>query len=918
MGRCPSCASEISEAARDCPTCGADLQRLSATPTRVDARLGQEGAEAPGGQVRERAFARRDPPTSSSSIEDGQFFPGSLLAGRYRIVALLGRGGMGEVYRADDLKLAQPVSLKFLPESLAASPSSLARLHNEVRIARQVSHPNVCRVYDIGEAGHQSFLTMEYVDGEDLASLLRRIGRLPGDKAIQIARQMCAGLAAAHDKGVLHRDLKPSNVMIDGRGQVRITDFGLAGLAERFQGREIREGTPAYMAPEQAAGKEVTVRSDLYSLGLVLFELFTGRFAFEASTAEESARRRAESEPTRPSSLVANIDPVVERVLIRCLEKDPVRRPVSALSVAAALPGGDPLAAALAAGETPSPEMVAAAREEGGLRPAVGWTCLGAALLGLMAVAFLSDRVMLFRKVPLARPPEALAERAREIVQRVGYVDPPVDSAYGFGMYLSYLRYVAANDASAGRWNQPAGDSPTALFFWYRQSPHYLEPTGPPGAVEYDDPPEELSGMRRLSLDTEGRLWEFDAVPPQLDDSKGPWPDPDWPRLFTEAGLEVAKFAPLQPAWTPPVFADRRAAWEGPCPGRREFRVRVEAAAYHGSPVHFQIIWPWTKPLRMEPLQFRSATGRAGDTILMMLILTALAGGTVLARRNLRLGRGDRRGAFRLALFFFFGLVLVWVFWTRHVPLLTDEVFMLVPALGLALLMSGCTWLYYIALEPYVRRRWPGTIVSWTRLLSGKFRDALVGRDILIGVLFGIAAELLARVRALVPSWVGLPPPIPLLHPASMEILLGTRHVAIDWIVSLFVSVASALLLLFLLLILRVVLRRQWAAVAALCLIYAAVNILQGWQGVPWIDVTAGALIGVSIVVALVRFGLLAAMVSLFVSEILFVYPMTLDLSTWYAGGSLLVLLIAVALSALGFYLSLGGRPLLRDELLQG
>src|SRR5437867_5027974 len=445
MTRCPKCQKEIDQHAPSCPSCGLSFD---------DATRQLDSRESP------RKDSGRKGTTSASSfasIDESRFVPGTILAERYRIVGLLGRGGMGEVYRADDLKLGQPVALKFLPESLATNPTSLARLHNEVRIARQVSHPNVCRVYDIGEADHQSFLTMEYVDGEDLASLLLRIGRLPGDKAVQVARQICAGLAAAHDKGVLHRDLKPSNVMLDGRGQVRLTDFGLSGLAEGFRGTGIREGTPAYMAPEHAAGKEVTVRSDLYSLGMVLFELFTGRSAFEAATAQESARRRAESDPTSPSSLVANLDPAVERVLLRCLEKDPVRRPVSALSVAAALPGGDPLAAALAAGETPSPEMVAAAGEEGVLRPAIGWTCLGTALLGLLAVALLSDRVMLFRKAPLAKPPEALAERAREILQRVGYTHPPVDSTYGFGIYLSYLRYVAANDTSPGRWTRPAG-----------------------------------------------------------------------------------------------------------------------------------------------------------------------------------------------------------------------------------------------------------------------------------------------------------------------------------------------------------------------------------------------------------------------------------------------------------------------------
>jgi serine/threonine-protein kinase len=154
------------------------------------------------------------------------------------MIGLLGQGGMGEVYRVDDLKLGQPVSLKFLPASLADDPERLDRFLAEVRLSRQVSHPNVCRVYDIGETDGSHFLTMEYVDGEDLATLLRRIGRLPGAKAHEIARQICAGLAAAHDKKVLHRDLKPSNIMIDGSGRARITDFGLAIHSDARKCRE--------------------------------------------------------------------------------------------------------------------------------------------------------------------------------------------------------------------------------------------------------------------------------------------------------------------------------------------------------------------------------------------------------------------------------------------------------------------------------------------------------------------------------------------------------------------------------------------------------------------------------------------------------------------------------------------------------
>src|SRR5258705_11946931 len=150
---------------------------------------------------------------------------------------------------------------------------------------------------------------MEFVDGEDLAALLRRIGRLPKDKAVQIARQLCAGLAAAHEQGVLHRDLKPSNVMIDGRGRARITDFGLARPTEQISGEELRSGTLAYMAPEQIAGKGVSMRSDIYALGLVLYELFTGKMAFNAATPAQLARLQQETHPTSPSALVEGFDP---------------------------------------------------------------------------------------------------------------------------------------------------------------------------------------------------------------------------------------------------------------------------------------------------------------------------------------------------------------------------------------------------------------------------------------------------------------------------------------------------------------------------------------------------------------------------------------------------------------------------------
>jgi serine/threonine-protein kinase len=261
---CSSCRHRIVVDSRFCPHCGTACDADATIPS---ASSGADDAT--------RAVVSRSSSSGISRVSSGEgvsgdggaFGAGTVLAGRYRIVGILGRGGMGEAYRADDLTLGQSVALKFLPAEIAQDAERRTQLLAEVRVARQISHANVCRVYDIGELEGRTFLTMEFIDGEDLSSLLRRIGRLPQEKAIEIARQLCAGLAALHDRGVVHRDLKPANIMIDGRGRVRITDFGLAGNAEEFAAHEVRAGTPAYMAPEQLSGTRVDAKSDLYSLG---------------------------------------------------------------------------------------------------------------------------------------------------------------------------------------------------------------------------------------------------------------------------------------------------------------------------------------------------------------------------------------------------------------------------------------------------------------------------------------------------------------------------------------------------------------------------------------------------------------------------------------------------------------------------
>jgi serine/threonine protein kinase len=321
------------------------------------------------------AGARRDPRTADA---ERRLPPGSLLADRYRIIRAIGRGGMGEVFCAEDLELAQLVAIKLLPEAWEQDPGRLERLRNEVRLARSVSHPNVCRVYDIGEIAGRRFLSMEYIDGEDLESLLRRIGRLPPDKVAEIGLQICHGLTAIHEIGVLHRDLKPANLMLDTRGRIRIADFGLASLAEDRPERGLVQGTPAYMAPEQLGARPATVQTDLYALALILYKLVTGRPAYPAKTVHELYRARQAAAAPPPSTLVGGVAPAVDAVLVRCLAPDPRERPASAREVALELAHGTPqgyaaaLVVAVASTRIDGPALLGQVGEDAAQRVASG------------------------------------------------------------------------------------------------------------------------------------------------------------------------------------------------------------------------------------------------------------------------------------------------------------------------------------------------------------------------------------------------------------------------------------------------------------------------------------------------------------------------------------------------------------------
>ena len=817
---------------------------------------------------------------------------------------------MGEVYRADDLTLGQPVALKFLPEEAARDQGLLERFKNEVRVARRVSHPNVCRVYDVGDVEGHNFFTMEYVDGEDLASLLRRIGRLPEDKALDIARQLCAGLAAAHTKGVLHRDLKPANIMLDGRGQAVITDFGLAGVADQIQGAEVRSGTPAYMAPEQLAGKEVSTRSDIYSLGLVLYEIFTGKRAF-AEKSSEKTRTGSNREISRPSTVVKDLNPVIERVILRCLETEPSARPATVLSVAAALPGGDPLAAALAAGETPSPQMVAASGETAGLRPRIAVTCLVAALLALGLATFLGIHYGGLDKMRLELTPEVLAQKAREIIARLGYPDRPADSASGMQYDGDFQDSVEKNDKPHPDWNAVLAARPSILQFWYRQSPDDMYADGfrdqmlTPGIITENDPSPTLSGMVNVELDPQGRLTFFQAIPPQKDGSSGTPGVADWNMLFAAAGLDPAQFQKTAPAWNSLASSDERAAWTGVWPGTTR-PLRIEAAAYHGKPVFFSLVGDWVKPDRLKSTD-NSLGKQMGQILQILLVLSLVTGASFLARRNYRQGRGDRDGAVRLACVMFALELLLWLCEGHFVAGLSTFGGLVI-AVSTALFLSGLMWLLYMALEPWVRRRWPQTLIAWSRLLSGQFRDPLVGRDILFGVMLGIAWILIFQFRYIPMMHLGAAPGL-----NSPHYLMGGREALGQWTRQIPISIMGTLQFFFLLLGLKLVLRKDWLAAIAFVALFAMPRGLSSTY--PAIALPAEILIYAIAVLIVFRFGLVPLACAIFTVNMLGSVPVSGDFSAWYTPTWILGLASIVALAGWGFYHSLGGEPIWRPEI---
>lgn len=911
LSSCPYCGADLpaddeSTNRRACPACGKPSPSLSDSPTVGFTTTATAHDAPPTASISGSASGNLSTSTGSSGqsrTSGTRFAAGTMLGERYRILGLLGRGGMGEVYRADDLRLGESVALKFLPPELAGNPQAVQRLRDEVRVARRVTHPNVCRVHDLDEIDGTMFLSMEFVDGEDLSSLLRRIGRLPHDKAVEIAREVCSGLVAAHEQGILHRDLKPANIMLDGRGTVRLADFGIALLGEAKADDQVT-GTPTYMAPELLAGEQATVRSDLYALGLVLYEVFTGKQAVVASSLEELRKLHDTSSPVVPSEHVPDLDPGVESAILDCLARDPAKRPRSAISVAAALPGQDPLAALLAAGETPSPELVAAAGGTGNVNPILGACLLALVIAGLFVVGWADRSSELIEAIESPLPPEVLAFQARELASELGYPTPPVDRAYAYNQLTRKLQRIDANDSSENRWERIRLASAGALQFWYRESQAPLEASNRWSRVGWNEPPQSRSGMLRLVMNTDGGLARFEAEPPYESPVRADSPtEPfEWDRLFAAMQLSGDLFEPAALRLTPKKAFDERRAWTVHRPDSQHIELHVEAAAYQGKLTWMATQEIWTLPGRDRPRPPDVVSVTANGAALFIL-LVSLLGGVGFGIRNLLKGRGDRTGATRIAIYYLVVTLVVWFLKADHTWRIQAEFDSLVRSCGYALFTAVTAWFLYVALEPAVRRVWPRKLTSWNRFLQGEWRDPLVGRDVVLGVTWGVLAAAMIHLHPVFAEALGAPPPMPTT--LQSDFLLGTRRILGIIVYEQTNAAFTALMVTFLVVFFRAVLRKMWLVLSVLFVLGMLRTPLPTVSDLWALDVLFRGLLVFSIVSVVTRGAFLTVLAMLFSYFLLIQAPLTYKADAWYRESSVLVVVVLLALASWGLWASL-------------
>jgi hypothetical protein len=565
--------------------------------------------------------------------------------------------------------------------------------------------------------------------------------------------------------------------------------------------------------------------------------------------------------------------------------------------------------------------MVADAGGEGALSPATAWVGLLAFVIGLALLVVSSRYTQLSNLVPMEKSPDVLVNEARRILELVGFEETPVDSTCGFDTYRPRLDYLLDERDPEEHFELLRAGWP-AVHFWYRQSSSLLVPLDRTRiAASLHDPPQTRPGMAHVMLDPDGRLRRLWIIAPLVETMSEASPEPDWSPLLQAAKLDPEALRRSTPKWTRPISTDSRIAWETTLPVPFGIPLHIEAASFHGRPVLFETFWPWEKPPETGSSQ-KAVSETIAEWVSFGGAILLLAGVALMARRNLKLGRCHRKAAFRLAMLLLGLSMAAWLVGGHHLPSQV-ELELLFGHLGASLFVAAVAWTMYLALEPHFRRFWPRQLVSWIRLLDGRVRDPLVGRDILFGGLFGVLIALVHDLHLLVPRWLGttLPPLIGLGSPANrlrnlFASLRGTRFAVSEILLSFVEPVLVALAWAALLALAYLLLRKRWLAVVVLMLFLVANGLTN--YGPRSILFATSVVLALIVVFVLARFGVLVMAIAVAVSRLVSAVPVTLDLSKWYAGGTIAAYLLLLGIAVYGFYTSVGGQRVFRDGVLDG
>jgi serine/threonine-protein kinase len=661
------------------------------------------------------------------------------------------------------------------------------------------------------------------------------------------------------------------------------------------------------MAPEQLTQGKVSVRSDIYSLGLLLHELFTGKCVFDTNDIEELKRKHTSGSPSTPSSITEDIDPAVERVIMRCLQEEPDQRPQSVYQVLAALPGSDPLAAALAAGDLPAPELVANVRDAGGLSPRLAIGLVVTLLVALVVnyIAFSGTTVM------PQHPPTRLSVVAEQIMEDLGFVDLPRNSVSGYDGNRALAASLRKTPMTLEQLRQSSW--PPSYRYWRRWSAGGFHPSmfHVPEHYMVDAPVDEPGRTATIALDSAGRLLALSVAPALVGPATEGAGEVDWSPIFEHARLSPDDVTPVETDLTPAIFCDTLVAWRLDAHTDDENPVIVLMGASKGRPNYFEYV-----DLRLSMLNHAVfvAPGYGADHVWVLFTLIMV----LLAWRNVRANRVDHSLAIRCALLI--GGLYALMEITANLIGGADVSAQIIDigegrGAGHFLMHAVQAWIFYLAIEPYVRRVWPRMLIGLMRILSGRLRDPAVGREVLMGLVAGcLLVTLLTLVVAIEWRFIGEEA----AHLANTRLLramqspghyLSTQtHVIAS---AVFNGLAFAGLVVLIRLFVRHALASAIVSVVVIGFFEIVFFLLIG-------DSALGALVyaislGICVVWLCTRIGVLAAMVFMIVMRSMGLFIIEFD--AWTTPYIVALLASVFALATYGFWVSLAGQPILKDML---